>query len=112
MDAQDEKVWNILKDASSAEKPSVFLDYCRIIQKLKETGEYSVRYAAYRICAASFFPELIKTSTIKAVLDFACDLELPENARPIRGSEEKLWIQLVALINSAASSIEAHSKQR
>lgn len=104
-----------LRDASLADKPALFVAYCRKAIEAKATGAMPMRDAAYGIAGVMFMKEL-SDPMFEDIVGLAGELELP--AEFVSGDPEQMWQGLITLIDrydqtfqSAAWLKEVEAKQ-
>lgn len=88
--------FNRLRDAATADKPQLFVAYCRKALAAKETGTMPLRDAAYAIAGVMFMKEL-DDPIFDDITAQAGELELP--AEHVSGNPEEKWLELVALVD-------------
>lgn len=103
--------WDVLNDASAADKPQAFVRYAQKIIEAKEAGALTMEDAGYNICAAIFIDELMEVPELAEAIDIGCDLELPPAHRSIKNEGEG-WARLKKLIHDYASGTRHGVEQR
>lgn len=88
--------FNKLRDAAKADKPRLFVEYCRKAIAAKEAGKMPLRDAAYSIAGAMFMKELDEP-LFEELTGLAGELELP--AEFVDGDPEQKWHKLVSLVD-------------
>jgi len=86
-----------VKNAPPESKLAAFAEYCDRMIARRASGELSDMEVAYRICGTSFQLSEIKgehEATVDAILNQACDLELPAEHRSAGSSWEELINQI------------------
>jgi hypothetical protein len=88
--------FNKLRDAAKADKPQLFVNYCRKAITAKEASKMPLRDAAYSIAGVMFMTELDEP-LFESLTGLAGELELPTEF--VSGNPEKKWQELLALVD-------------
>ena len=78
-----------------------YFEYCRLAIALVESGTLNIEKAAYQICGMSARVRDHLKEEDHAIIDIACNLELPKTQRDQSGGS---WEILVAKVKALGSS--------
>jgi len=93
-----ERQWESINDAEANEKRAEFMKYCLLCVAAVENGSLTPGEAAYKICGTGGQIAERLRGIDQAIIDIACDLELPPGQR---AHPELDWGHLVAAIRQA-----------
>ncbi len=109
--------FNKLKEAHLENRYETFIEYCDECISEKETGNIREEEAAYSICGSISINGLSSIPKIEAVIDCACDMEIPRESSYGAGIsindtwikekadeyKQKQWKELLEVIEEAKS---------
>jgi hypothetical protein len=77
-------LWQVFKNASLKDKPKVFFDYCNFYIEQKNKKILREEEVAYKICSCTSLHELSTFPGLEAIIDHACDIEIPRESSYIK----------------------------